>query len=154
MQTSPEEKFPLYTHGLLLIDEVALHLHPAWQRELRQFLNEKLPNLQIVATTHSPLAAQQAEMGELFILRRPAPKKSPVLEPFIGTPSDFLVQELITGSAFDIPTINSAKMERVRERYISLRDKKDRTDSEQMELEIIKEQLVRRTREKEEKENG
>ncbi len=65
------ETDPASAHGLLLVDEIDLHLHPVWQRQLRRFLTEKLPNFQIVATTHSPLTAQQSEPGELFTLRRP-----------------------------------------------------------------------------------
>ena len=41
---------PLHARGLLLIDEIDAHLHPAWQRKLREFLTAKLPNFQIIAT--------------------------------------------------------------------------------------------------------
>src|SRR5215213_1820411 len=57
---------PFSARGLLLIDEVDLHLHPRWQRQLMLFIEERFPNLQIVATTHSPLFAHQAGEGELF----------------------------------------------------------------------------------------
>lgn len=57
---------PLIGRGLLLIDEVDLHLHPAWQRILRQFLLDKLPQMQIVATTNSPLTAESSAAGEVY----------------------------------------------------------------------------------------
>lgn len=43
--------------GIVLVDEVDLHLHPAWQREVVPRLARALPNLQFVLTTHSPLVA-------------------------------------------------------------------------------------------------
>jgi predicted ATPase len=39
---------------LLLLDEVDIHLHPAWQRQVLPFVQEMFPNAQIIATTHSP----------------------------------------------------------------------------------------------------
>ncbi len=70
-------KSPLSARGLLLIDEIDLHLHPVWQRVLREFLNRKLPHFQIFATTHSPLTAQQAGEGELFFLQTRGPEGRP-----------------------------------------------------------------------------
>ncbi len=78
-------KSPLSARGVLLIDEIDLHLHPVWQRVLRDFLNRKLPHFQILATTHSPLTAQQSGEGELFILRRNEQEgREAVLEPYPG----------------------------------------------------------------------
>ena len=66
----PDYKRPLIARGLLLIDEVDLHLDPKWQRMLFNFFRNELPNLQVLATTHSPLTARMAEPGELFVLHR------------------------------------------------------------------------------------
>lgn len=63
-------KNPLAARGLLLIDEIDLHLHPAWQRQIYSFLKAGLPNMQIIATTTSPLTAHQAEREELYLLQR------------------------------------------------------------------------------------
>ena len=52
---------PLATPGLLLLDEIDLHLHVKWQRRLRRFIEQKLPRFQIVATTHSPMTAPADE---------------------------------------------------------------------------------------------
>jgi hypothetical protein len=41
--------------GVVLVDEVDLHLHPAWQRHVMPTLSRALPNLQFVFTSHSPL---------------------------------------------------------------------------------------------------
>ena len=44
----------LNTHGLILIDEVELHLHPRWQQRILTDLRNTFPFLQIICTTHSP----------------------------------------------------------------------------------------------------
>ncbi|HLL02310.1 MAG TPA: AAA family ATPase [Myxococcaceae bacterium] len=41
--------------GIVVVDEVDLHLHPEWQRRLVPSLSKALPNLQFVLTSHSPL---------------------------------------------------------------------------------------------------
>ncbi len=46
---------PLTGDGIILIDEVDLHLHPSWQRSLCDRLVKTFPNCQFVLTTHSPL---------------------------------------------------------------------------------------------------
>jgi len=42
------------THGLVLIDEVDMHLHPQWQQLVLQNLTEAFPNIQFIVTSHSP----------------------------------------------------------------------------------------------------
>ncbi len=102
-------KDPLSARGLLLIDEIDLHLHPKWQRQLHTFLKTKLPNFQIIATTHSPLTAQQAEENELYALRREAKKVE--LIPFVGKPNEMLLHQILMSPVFGLPTDESVKVE-------------------------------------------
>lgn len=46
---------PSQTKGVVLIDELDLHLHPAWQKHVATDLRRTFPNLQFVVTTHAPL---------------------------------------------------------------------------------------------------
>jgi predicted ATP-binding protein involved in virulence len=46
------------TPGLVLIDEIDLHLHPNWQRQVVGHLLRAFPSVQFVATTHSPFIIQ------------------------------------------------------------------------------------------------
>jgi predicted ATP-binding protein involved in virulence len=59
---------PLYGAGVVLIDELELHLHPKWQREVREKLRQTFPNIQFIATTHSPFVIQSLQAGELINL--------------------------------------------------------------------------------------
>lgn len=56
--------------GLLLIDEVDQHLHPSMQAQVMPRLAELLPEVQIIATTHSPLVALGCAPEELVALHR------------------------------------------------------------------------------------
>lgn len=47
-------KAPARTHGIVLVDEVDLHLHPAWQQKILNTLQLAFPKLQFIVTTHSP----------------------------------------------------------------------------------------------------
>lgn len=52
---NPTLENPLHGDGIVLIDEVDLHLHPKWQRTLISRLTSTFPHCQFVLTTHSPL---------------------------------------------------------------------------------------------------
>lgn len=45
---------PLHGQGIVLIDEVELHLHPEWQQSIISHLISTFPNIQFIITTHSP----------------------------------------------------------------------------------------------------
>lgn len=45
---------PLLGEGIVMIDELELHLHPVWQAEIATKLSETFPNIQFVVSTHSP----------------------------------------------------------------------------------------------------
>ncbi len=45
---------PLLGTGVVLIDEIELHMHPSWQRKILPVLKKCFPNIQFIITTHSP----------------------------------------------------------------------------------------------------
>ncbi|MGR5214723.1 retron Ec78 anti-phage system effector ATPase PtuA [Vibrio harveyi] len=51
---NPDSDNPLYGHGIVVIDEIELHLHPKWQQEIIIGLQITFPNIQFIVTTHSP----------------------------------------------------------------------------------------------------
>ena len=59
---------PLHGAGVVLIDELELHLHPKWQRDASEKLRRTFPNIQFIATTHSPFVIQALRHGELINL--------------------------------------------------------------------------------------
>lgn len=63
------EHAPAETSGVVLIDEIEFHLHPAWQRRVIGDLRHAFPKIQFVATTHSPQVLSSAERDWVRILR-------------------------------------------------------------------------------------
>jgi len=56
------------TSGVVIIDELDLHLHPKWQRHVIRDLRETFPAIQFVATTHSPQLIGEARPEEVILL--------------------------------------------------------------------------------------
>lgn len=54
--------------GIILIDEIDLHLHPSWQRKICSFLKDYFPNCQFIITTHSPQVLGELEPDEIRLL--------------------------------------------------------------------------------------
>ena len=54
--------------GVIMIDEIDIHLHPQWQAKLVKVLKETFPNVQIIATTHSPSVLQNVTAEEIIPL--------------------------------------------------------------------------------------
>lgn len=65
---NPYRKEPLKGEGIILIDEIDLHLHPSWQRLMIPQLLETFPNCQFIVTTHSPQVLSHVQPESLFIL--------------------------------------------------------------------------------------
>ena len=59
------------TPGIVLIDEIDLHLHPKWQRRVVEDLKRTFPKIQFFATTHSEHIVQSLRDGELIDLNNP-----------------------------------------------------------------------------------
>lgn len=58
---NPELENPRLGNGIVLIDEIDLHLHPKWQQKIVPNLLNTFPNIQFVITTHSPIISTTVE---------------------------------------------------------------------------------------------
>lgn len=65
------------TEGLVFIDELDLHLHPLWQKNIVRELTESFPKIQFVATTHSPFIVQSLGSHQLINLENVALQNEP-----------------------------------------------------------------------------
>ena len=57
------------TSGVVLIDEIDLHLHPAWQQRILSDLQEIFPKVQFIVTTHAPAVISSVKSENLVILK-------------------------------------------------------------------------------------
>ena len=67
IQAFPESHDPLKEEGVVLIDELDIHLHPIWQRDIALWLRKQFPNLQFIVATHSPFIAAGAGQEALTL---------------------------------------------------------------------------------------
>jgi predicted ATP-binding protein involved in virulence len=65
---NPSLENPLEGEGIVLIDEIDLHLHPQWQRNILPALLATFPKCQFIVTTHSPLVISNVARESVFIL--------------------------------------------------------------------------------------
>ena len=56
--------------GIIMVDEIDIHLHPQWQTKLVKLLQQVFPKAQIIATTHSPSVLQNLKKEEIIPLYR------------------------------------------------------------------------------------
>lgn len=66
----PKSENPLHEEAVVLVDELDLHLHPKWQRDIVPTLSKEFPNVQFIVTTHSPHVLQSMEDVNLYVLKR------------------------------------------------------------------------------------
>jgi predicted ATP-binding protein involved in virulence len=67
---NPGLEDPLQGTGVVLIDEIELHLHPGWQYEIIPALTRTFPNCQFIVTTHSPIVLSQVKPEGIFCLEK------------------------------------------------------------------------------------
>ena len=61
----PDADDAMQGYALILMDEIDAHMHPSWQQQLLVKLKRLLPNVQVIATTHSPLVVAGLEVEEV-----------------------------------------------------------------------------------------
>jgi hypothetical protein len=77
IQEGDDGKLQIARSGVVLIDEIDAHLHPAWQQQIGFWLTRHFPHIQFLVTTHSPLILQAAAPSGIFFLPGPGDDGSP-----------------------------------------------------------------------------
>lgn len=106
----PNSKNPLHEPAVVLVDEIDLHLHPKWQRKLMAFLRDRFPNVQFIATAHSPLIAQAAAQdANLAVLRREGDHV--VIDNDLGHIRNWRIDQILTSDLFGLETARPPQIE-------------------------------------------
>lgn len=122
------------TPGVVLIDELDLHLHPNWQRRIVSDLKRTFPKVQFITTSHSPFIIQSLEEGELRRLHEEDDDEVVKSEDFVNRSI-----EDITESVMEIEDVQRSEklneMYRVAKEYYSLLQQgKESSDKEVLKL--------------------
>lgn len=88
--------------GVVLVDEIDLHLHPSWQRTVLPLLSKVLPKIQFIVSTHSPLVAGSVGSANIHVVDWPPGETQPRVwkpkEEIWGLSAD----QILTSSAFGL----------------------------------------------------
>ncbi len=103
------------SEGVVLIDELDMHLHPSWQRHIIDDLKAAFPKLQFIVSTHSPFIIQSIKQDELIILETDIESNG---DPFRRSIEEIASTEM---GVEDIPRSKAfIEMEKVAEQYYDL----------------------------------
>jgi hypothetical protein len=69
-KSAPSGRKLVENEGIVLIDEIDLHLHPAWQMKILPLLANALPKIQFIVTTHSPLIVGSVQWQNVIYLKQ------------------------------------------------------------------------------------
>lgn len=94
IQANPQLNNPLEEgRGVILIDEIDLHLHPTWQRMIVKNLTKAFPNCQFVATTHSPQIIGEVSPDNIILLENDKPPYRP--DQALGMDANWILEFLM-----------------------------------------------------------
>ena len=115
------------TPGLILIDEVDVHLHPKWQRRVIDDLKTTFPSIQFVCTSHSPFIIQSLEPGDLRTLD---PCGTSVAE-YANRPIEDIAEEI---QEIETPqrSLRAQELSRATEEYFTLLQEGSHEESEEL----------------------
>lgn len=129
MQAFPDLEDPAQASGVVLIDELDIHLHPSWQREISGWLQEAFPNLQFFVATHSPLVA--AGGGDDALTLRLDTIDGDITITQIKDLSALDADRILRSPAFGLSSTHSPLTERKINRYHRLRQKRETLTNEE-----------------------
>jgi AAA domain, putative AbiEii toxin, Type IV TA system len=127
--------------GLVLIDELDLHLHPLWQVGLVRALKATFPRIQFVVTTHSPMLLPGLEKDEIIHLK--LNEAGNVTYELMGESPALLSASQIYQTFFGIDRLFPSDSGEALYRYGYIATNPNRTDEEEAEMMRLQQQLRR-----------
>ena len=118
LQAPTQDPLPTRSYALVLIDELDAHMHPRWQQVLVHRLKQMFPNVQFIASTHSPLIVAGLDRNEI---ERFAIRKSRVVK--VDFEDDMTLgrtDQILTGELFGLPSTLDAKTQELMKEYEGL----------------------------------
>jgi predicted ATPase len=137
----PESENPLAEPAVVLIDEIDLHLHPKWQRELIDYLTNLFPNTQFIVTTHSPLIVQAAAARDANIVVCRREGDHVVIDQSIEAVKNWRSDQILTSELFDLPTARPKKIEPFLEERQEILSKPKLTKKDEKRLQELEEKI-------------
>jgi len=138
----PESPNPLSEPAIVIIDEIDLHLHPLWQREIIGNLSSHFKNVQFIATAHSPLMVQAVLEANYAVLKNSNQGVKIINEPLII--KDWRIGQIVTSELFGVGSERSPEIEYMVDMRRDLLDKQtflDLSEEEKKDLDELNRKL-------------
>jgi len=129
--------------GLVMIDELELHLHPRWKVAVVRQLRTLFPNVRFVATTHDPLCVLGLRRSELHVLTADPTTRGIILEK-IDVPRGTRADEVLTGPWFGVSSTIDAATQALMQEHSRLLQRQERTRDEESRRTELEEVLCKR----------
>ena len=133
----PHSPRPEHEPAIVLVDEIDAHLHPEWQRRLVALTRKHFPNVQVIASSHSPLLAGAVAHAELRVVARDDQsgqiRADMPREDLSGQKAD----DILVSSLFSLQTTRSIEAEQTIRRYFDLFQKPLLSAAEKTELDAL-----------------
>lgn len=133
----PKSENPLAESAIVLVDEIDLHLHPQWQRNVIPYLSKTFPNTQFFVTTHSPMVLQSAKGINLFVLKHNEEGVVSVERSDIHDFRGWTVEEILRETMGLQNDVHSDEYQRLIKEFNTSLDKNDRKKMQKAYDEII-----------------
>jgi uncharacterized protein (TIGR02646 family) len=126
--------------GVVLLDEIEVHLHPRWKIQIVSALRKLFPRVRFIATTHDPLCVQGLRKGELHIMTRQGEDKDVKIEQF-DVPPGARADQILTGAWFGVPTTRDPETVAMMREHSALLQKKQKTLADELRFDYLDKQL-------------
>lgn len=140
LEAFPNSDDPLQEEGVVLIDELDIHLHPIWQRDIAGWLRTQFPNLQFIVATHSPLITISAGADAVTYKLSIDGNKATTIEK-IDNIANMNVEQILKSDAFKLISSYSPQVQDKIDEYYSLKRKPNKNNVEQADLFELQDEL-------------
>ena len=135
----PDSRNPIAEPAIVLIDEIDLHLHPKWQRDLIGYLSERFINTQFIVTAHSPLVVQAAQDANVALLRREGDHV--VIDNDVERIKGWRVDQVLTSDLFGLPSARPPQLDELLAKRNELLSKAKLTKKDNARLQKLEKQI-------------
>jgi hypothetical protein len=137
----PDSPDPLAEPAVCLVDEIDLHLHPRFQREIIGFLTDTFPNTQFIVTAHSPLIVQTAEDydANVILLKREGDETQVVNNPV--DVRNWRLDQILTSELFGLDSARAKNVTDMRNERDTLLAKKRHSKADKARLTTLEQSI-------------
>lgn len=132
-EANPDMDDPLQANGIVLIDEVDLHLHPKWQRTIIGSLTKTFPNIQFIVSTHSPIILSGATNDAQVIMLR----EDSIIDTDAKEYETYDISQLLLSELFGLKSSRSPQWDSLLSEQSDLLKKNERSLEENARLKVL-----------------